>query len=547
MPDHAHARPSFWSGLIDRWLYVIRITKCELATRYGQALIRIGPAPRVLFRLAAYAKRVLPLLFATPFAVSGVAAARAGELLIDNVRIADGRARPMGSPVSVLIREGRIVHIGPIGSANAPPSVRRIDGSGRFLSPGLIDTHVHMMWSPACKLRHQDAQAADWTYTCGRWLPRYLKAYVAAGVTTIVDNAVPEFVAERIYALVEGGAAAPRYLYYAPVLMTKGGYGDPPSFADGNFVAVQSVEDAIRALCRKRKSGAVGVKVMLESGFLPSQILPTHDHAILAEIGRTAHARGIPIFVHASSQQDMERAFVLAPRAFVHAPSARDRNLTQDFIAEVRRRGIFQVTTLQSMDSYLSEYEPQRLRSPLLSLLLPSEDLAFAHDIANAKQARECLAGHPRQANHRILRELLEHALGLESIRRSIATSERAIVALAHAGVSIVLGSDTPHHPFALYSFHGASSRREVALLRDSGLAPAQVLRAATLNAAFMLGIESEVGTVERGKVADLLLLREDPASNSDAYDSIEVVIRGGIAHTPAEWMQVGPDTLEQM
>lgn len=109
---------------------------------------------------------------------------------------------------------------------------------------------------------------------------------------------------------------------------------------------------------------------------------------------------------------------------------------------------------------------------------------------------------------------------------------------LKQAGVPLVVGSDSGNWPLFPVFFHGPTTWRELRLLAEAGLEPMEILRAATVNPAQMLGIADQVGTVEVGKVADLIVLKEDPLIDlAKAMHSLQHTIRAGVARTPEAWM----------
>lgn len=86
-------------------------------------------------------------------------------------------------------------------------------------------------------------------------------------------------------------------------------------------------------------------------------------------------------------------------------------------------------------------------------------------------------------------------------------------------------------------SLHGFTSLREIELLGEAGLSPKEAIKATTLNPAKMIGLENEIGTVEVGKSADLIVLRDNPLNDLKAFRSIQLAIKDGVVKTPKEWM----------
>ncbi len=114
----------------------------------------------------------------------------------------------------------------------------------------------------------------------------------------------------------------------------------------------------------------------------------------------------------------------------------------------------------------------------------------------------------------------------------------RDVISRLHkAGVPVVVGSDSAGWPIFPYLLHGRSTHVEMGLLTDAGLTPAEVLTAATLRPATMLGLEAEIGTVEVGKRADLLVVSGDPLEDVGALGHPVWVIRAGEVRTPQGWM----------
>jgi imidazolonepropionase-like amidohydrolase len=115
-----------------------------------------------------------------------------------------------------------------------------------------------------------------------------------------------------------------------------------------------------------------------------------------------------------------------------------------------------------------------------------------------------------------------------------------AIGQLRQAGLPIVVGSDSGNWPLMSYFFHGPTTLREIELLGESGFPAMEAIQAATATPARMLDLHEEIGTVEVGKQADLVVVREDPLEGLRALRSVAWTVQRGIARTPREWMDAG-------
>jgi len=116
--------------------------------------------------------------------------------------------------------------------------------------------------------------------------------------------------------------------------------------------------------------------------------------------------------------------------------------------------------------------------------------------------------------------------------------ASKAILKMYKAGIPIVVGTDSANWPLFLNFFHGPSTIREIELLGKAGIPPMDVLLSATRIPAEMMGINNLIGTVEVGKRADLIVIRDDPLKDLTALRTLMWTIKDGEARTPAEWVQ---------
>ncbi len=447
-----------------------------------------------------------------------------GDLIIRHARIVD--VNGVRGPTSIRIEAGKITAIaddvgtGPI----------ELDVAGDTVMPGLIDAHVHLSLTPGGLTRGDDAA------TTRLLRLHHLRAYLACGITTIFDPAVETVVMEDIQRTLAAGHAGPRYLGVGTPLATPGGYLEslfPPGIHNADEVGPHL--DAII------KAGAVGVKMSFERGFVaPVWRLhaPEIERAIMDEAGK----RKLPIYVHAERADMVRRALSMHPHALVHGPI----DGTKELAAEIAAAKIPVITTLALFDAHAVVRHPEQLEEPHVRRTVPPVELASLRDPKQYRDHAFGLFSEVMPFVPGLYRDLLAWMVttnaGLrtsdDETRKLGRSAMQSIRYLTAAGVPLVMGSDSGNWPLFPYFFHGPTSWRELRLLSEAGLSPLEVLRVATVNPARMLGWDDRIGTVDVGKVADLIVVRADPMVDVEkAMHSLQHTIRSGVARTPDEWM----------
>lgn len=463
-----------------------------------------------------------------------------GDLLIENVTlVSPERPQPLGG-AHVLIKDGRISRVSSAPIA-LPSSTRRLDGTGKYLTPGLIDSHVHVSSLPGIPADGRDPALVALVEA---YLQQQPRSYLYFGVTAVVDLAgAPEGLA-----LFNAAPLHPRLFHCGPALVP-GGYpwvllpeplkagavpyalGEPgtaqllPSGSDPAEHTPEAVVDRIA------KDGAACVKVFLEDGFGEASIWPIPSRETLARVIAAAHARRLPVVAHANAI-DMQR---LAVDAGVDVIAHGLWNWNQldgepavpagiaDLMAAVHARGIGYQATLRVLPGLRALFVPGLLDDPRMAKVTPSALLAWFRTPA---------AGWFRQVLQADLGNATAEQIG-QGQQAAMQQAQRALRNLFERGHELLLGSDTPSAP-TYGNPPGLNTYLELELLADAGIPLDAILRAATLNNAKAFGLERELGTVEEGKRANLLLLTKNPLSAIEAWQAIETVILDGEA-TPRE------------
>jgi imidazolonepropionase-like amidohydrolase len=447
-----------------------------------------------------------------------------GDLIIRRARIVD--VNGVRGPTSIRIEAGRITAI----ADDVGTGPVELDVKGATVMPGLIDAHVHLSLTPGGLTRNDDAA------TTRQLRLHHMRAYLASGITTIFDPAVENVVMEDIQRSLAAGHAGPRYLGTGTPLATPGGYMEslwPPGIHRADEVGPHM--DAVI------KAGAVGVKMSFEPGYA-APVWRLHPPEIERAIVEEARKRKLPIYVHAERADMFRRGLAVHPHAFVHGPF----DGTRELAAEIAAAKVPVIPTLALFEVGAALSHPERLEDPHIRRVVPGPVLQTLRD---PRQLRDYTFGLLTEVVPFIpgrYRDLLAWWATTDSgLRKAdeengkkLGTAMEAVRHLKAAGVPLVMGSDSGNWPLFPYFFHGPTSWLELRLLSRAGLSAQEVLRAATVNPARMLGLEDKIGTVDVGKVGDLIVVRDDPLVDVEkAMRSLQHTIRAGVARTPDEWM----------
>ena len=402
--------------------------------------------------------------------------------LIRNTTLIDGTGQAPVPDAALIIEDNLIRSVGPASTIKLPAAeIVEIDAQGGFILPGFFDTHVHLLFEGFNMVRDMQAPFSLRFYKSIDYMRRTLEA----GVTSVRDAGGADAGVKQ--SVDNGDVLGPRMQISVSVLTITGGHGDGwmlsgnewelfpayPGFPHGRVDGAEHVRQKVRQVLR---AGAEVVKVCATGGVLSPtdhpefiQFSPQELRVIVEE---AAFRRGVKVMAHAQGAEGIKNAVRAGIHSIEHGVYLDDEAI--DLMLE---HGTYLVPTL----------------------LAPLGVLEVGES-----------GGMPDY--------------GLRKAREVVEIHSQSISKAHQAGVKIAMGTDSAVTP------HG-QNLRELGLMVSIGMSPMEAIVASTSIAAACLGWDDRLGTLESGKLADLILVKDDPLKNIrslENVDNISLVMKDG-------------------
>ena len=419
-----------------------------------------------------------------------------GVVTIANVTIIDTTGGPPQLHRTVTVRKGIIEDIRDSTLPKRKDRGVEVNGTGKYLIPGLWDMHVHMVF--------------------GDWFPRgrevTLPLFIANGITGVRDMGGELEVLQQWRKEIDAGTLlGPRIVMSGPMLD-----GPKPRFPSS--IAIQTAEDGHRAVADLKQRGV---------DFIKLQSLIPRD-AVFA-IADEARRQGIPFVGHVPDSVRASEASNAGQKSFEHLIGIFEGSspLEDEFLKGGKSEGKF-----------LSTYDPKRAEA-LFALLAKNQtwqcptlvwerggNLLELNDTAHYPLAKYVPAYWKDVTWKRFAKEIMQYNTDDFSTRKRFVDKELEVVKAMHkASIPFLAGTDTPP---GVYVFPGFSLHQELQRFVAAGFTPLEALQTATLNPAKFLGMQDRLGSIEKGKLADLVLLDANPLEDIRNTQRIAGVVVNG-------------------
>ncbi len=427
-------------------------------------------------------------------------------LVIRDVNVIDGTGREPIDHATIFIFGNHITRIAHHEVVETPAGAKVIDARGKYIIPGLIDAHVHFSqtgWVDGrpdvvdLRNRYPYAQVIE---NQKNHPEKYFRAYLCSGVTAVFDvGGYPWTWDFRRRG--EHDPTAPRIAASGPLLSTIDYWLNLPF--ERQFVYMKdstTVHDAVTAMADFHTDA---IKIWY---IMPPQPPDTiRIQKLVRLVAEEASKRSVPVIVHATGLWEAKDAIRAGASVLVH--SVFDKQVDDEFLTLAKEHHVIYTPTITVLEGYREvrqrRFEPERY--PLHCIDGETWRKALLTDSIPAG-----VGGRP---------------LAADSIFRALMQTVSGNVKRVHdAGIIVAMGTDAGN-PLTL---HGPSVFDEMERYQAAGLTPMEVLMTATLNSAKAMGREKDLGSIEVGKLADLVILNANPLEDIRNTQEINMVIKDG-------------------
>jgi imidazolonepropionase-like amidohydrolase len=421
----------------------------------------------------------------------------ANNFALLSVSVVDGRGGPPAADQAVVVRDGRIQSVSSMASYRSSDDVQGLPLDGQYVMPGLIDAHVHLAGGRA-QIDDQELgviaepklmRAMRSVYEAQQILKR--------GFTTVRDVSWNGLYLKRLF--FEQKIPGPKVIACGPGLNRTGGHADlhqfTPSYVQENGafgVLADGCDEIVKMVRLLLREGADAIKIFASGGDNWPHDRLDDVHYSLEELRacvEEAHRqKGTMVMCHAENRESIEMAVEAGCDTIEHG-----EDIDEELAARMVRQGTILVPTLQLIVNWYRDFIP----------------------VGQAAKPK----ARPDAFLYRDLYDTHDEAFGARYSQRAVQSFQTA----KQMGIKIALGSDTVYEPLTPY---GEYSALELRAMVEYGMTPCEAITAATATGSEAVGMAHRIGTIEVGKLADLLVVRRDPTEDPMViYDAANIYL----------------------
>ncbi len=433
------------------------------------------------------------ILFAAAIClVAGYAGAE--TTVLENCTLIDGTAKAPVEKAALVMTDGRIAYAGPMSEMNAAAGANRIDLTGKYVMPGIINLHGHLAMTDGLSQSPSNFTRAN--------LEKQLATYAAYGVTSVVSMGTDQDLVYQVRAEQRAGRPSLTRIFTAGRGFTgKAGYPTSAPGMEGVPFEVETRAQVAKAVAQLADKKVDIVKIWVDDHLGREPKIPMDMCRAIIE---NAHKYRLKVAAHVFYLDDAKRLVAAGLDGLAH--SVRDRPVDDELIRLMKKNGAWQAAPTLTRE---------------VSTFVYAKPHPFLDDPFFVRSASKKVIATLQSAAYR---EKMQADPDLDKYEAFFETAKKNLNALARAGVNIGFGTDTGPPG----RFPGFFEHWEMELMVASGLTPMQVIQAATARSAGFLGVSDDLGSLEKGKWADLIVLDKDPRDDILNTRSLSMVFIAG-------------------
>ena len=418
------------------------------------------------------------------------------DLIISNVNLIDGTGSAMQESVNIFIKN-KLIHFISFDKINQKENI--IDGSGKYLIPGLFDCHVH-------------------TNNYNEDFPRFIHYGITSVFFTGGSTCTNQYFEAMRNMGNQDSLPAPR-VFHTSQHFTLEGRHPAKTYVSSNWKDGETIfylKDTLQIeqlVAQVAQQPITGIKLTIEDGPDPP-FVTRMPQAFINKVEQEANKHGLNVFAHVSDNKELSMALEAGISNILHFTGVDlDFEKDMELVNRIYQDSLSWVTTLMLDKGFMYPHFPEWLEEVKQEKIFAIEEIEQAQDPGIIKRTRGYM-------------EFMKDYLQVDTItlQSVIEFQVQQIKKLNENGVNMVLGTDTGND----FIFPGYALHEEMQLLELGGMQPMDIIKMGTLQAAKMMKSDDSLGSIEVGKIADMILLDKNPLVSISNSFSINTVIKNG-------------------